>query len=75
MPLGDEQTLWCLVLLGILAVALYLFIRWVMEVLALLIRGYWLMSLGSFTVVAPIYWFFLFRNLFKPQPTVLPANA
>jgi len=150
MSLGDEQTLWCLVLLGVLAVVLYLFIRWVMdaprtpdpwdsdtekqieaddavpicrhclapqnhsgwfcpecgatvgpycnympylyifsqgEVLragttehlrrsALIVAGYLLMSLGSFAVVAPIYWFFLFRNLFKPPPpTVLPANV
>lgn len=43
----------------------------------LIIAGYLLYSLGNYFIFAPIYWFFLFRNLkrLKEEPMVKPAET
>ena len=44
----------------------------------LIVIGFILLSLSLFAVVAPIYWFFLFKNLrhgSKAELDVPPANA
>jgi hypothetical protein len=39
--------------------------------------GYLLFSLAVYSIFAPVYWFFLFRNVFAPEPAplVLPPPA
>ncbi len=44
----------------------------------LIVIGYVLLSLGLFTLVAPVYWVFLFKNLrhdVRPEPDASPING